>query len=277
MPLVHALVLGIVQGLAEFLPISSSGHLELVPWLFGWDDFGGDTQLENAFDVALHLGTMIGAVAYLWSDVKRYTAAGFAPVFTRRPLGRDGRIAWYLVLSAVPAGLLAVAFEGVLLKVAEEVWVIAVGLIVFALVMWVADHLGGQRTAETFGWRDALVMGCGQALALVPGVSRSGSTLSAARFVRFDRPSAARLAFLMSLPVIAGAGLVRGVEVVADGGVPADLIGGFIVGMVASAVTGWLAVWAVLSYVRTHSFNLFVVYRLVVGFGILALLATSFR
>lgn len=277
MPLVHALVLGIVQGLAEFLPISSSGHLELVPWLFGWDDFGDDAQLENAFDVALHLGTTIGAAAYLWSDVRRLTIAGLAPLFTRRPLGHDGRTAWYFVLSAVPAGILAIAFEPVLLDIAEQIWVIAVCLIVFGLVLLAIDRLGGTRRAETFGWRDALAMGTGQALALVPGVSRSGATIAAARLISFDRPSAARLAFLMSLPVIAGAAVVRGAEVVADGGVPSELVGGFIVGMVSSAVTGWLAVWWMLRFVRTHSFAPFVVYRVVVGLAVLGVLATSWR
>jgi undecaprenyl-diphosphatase len=275
-PIFHALVLGIAQGLSEFLPISSSAHLELIPWLFGWNDFGDDAALENAFDVALHLGTTIGAAAYLWGDVKRYTRAGLGPLFTRTPMGRDGRIAWLLLLTAVPAGVLALLFEDALLDIAETIWVIGVMLIVFGLVLWFCDRLPGRRRLEEFGLNDALVMGAGQAISLIPGASRSGTTISAGRVARFDRPSAARLAFLMSLPIIAGAGLVRGIELVRDG-LPGDMVGGFIVGAVASAVTGWLAVWGTLAWVRTRSFTPFVIYRIVLGVAVLALLATPYR
>jgi undecaprenyl-diphosphatase len=275
-PIIHALVLGIAQGLAEFLPISSSGLLELIPWLFGWDDFGGDAALENAFDVALHLGTTIGAAAYLWDDVVRYTKAGLGPLFTRRPMERDGRIAWFLLLSAVPAALAAVLFEDALLEIAETIWVIGVMLIVFGLVLWFCDRLPGRRPAEEFAWRDALAMGTGQAISLIPGASRSGTSISAGRLVRFDRPSAARLAFLMSLPIIAGAGLVRGIDVVRDG-LPEDMVGGFIVGAAASAVTGWVAVWGTLKWVRTRTFLPFVVYRVALGVFVLVLLATNYR
>jgi undecaprenyl-diphosphatase len=275
-PIIHALVLGIAQGLSEFLPISSSAHLELIPWLFGWDDFGDDAALENAFDVALHLGTTIGAAAYLWPDVKRYAAAGLKPLFTSTPLGRDGRIAWLLLLSALPAGLAALLFEDALLEIAETIWVIGVMLIVFGLVLWFCDRLPGTRPTKAFGWSDALAMGTGQAISLIPGASRSGTSISAGRLVRFDRPSAARLAFLMSLPIIAGAGLVRGIEVVQDG-LPGEMVGGFIVGAAASAVTGWLAVWATLTWVRTRSFTPFVIYRVALGVLVLALLASPYR
>lgn len=276
MPLLHALVLGIVQGLAEFLPISSSGHLELVPWLFGWDDFAGDEELENAFDVALHLGTTIGAVAYLWSDVRRYTVAGFSPLWTREPLGRDGKIAWFLVASAVPAAITGVLLEDALLGASDEIWLIAVLLIVFGLILLWADRLPGERVQDEFTIRDALLMGAGQAMALLPGVSRSGSTLTVGRVLGFDRTSGARLAFLMALPVIFGAGIYRGLDVVSTG-IPDELVGGFIVGFIASAVTGWIAVWGTLKFVRTRSFAPFVGYRVVVGLAVLGLLATNFR
>jgi len=275
-PILHALVLGIAQGLSEFLPISSSAHLELIPWLFGWDDFGDDAALENAFDVALHLGTTIGAAAYLWPDIRRYTIAGLKPIFTHTPMGCDGRIGWFILLSAVPAALLALLFEDALLEIAETIWVIGVMLIVFGLVLWFCDRLPGRRTTEEFRWNDALVMGAGQAISLIPGASRSGTTISAGRLVRFDRPSAARLAFLMSLPIIAGAGLVRGIDLVRDG-LPGDMVGGFIVGALASAITGWLAVWGTLKWVRTRSFTPFVIYRVVLGVAVLVVLATPYR
>ncbi|NOX31184.1 MAG: undecaprenyl-diphosphate phosphatase [Actinobacteria bacterium] len=276
MPLFHALVLGIVQGLAEFLPISSSGHLKLVPWLFGWDDFGGDRDLENAFDVSLHLGTTVGAVAYLWVDVRKYVTAAFSPLWTRDSLSHDGKIAWYIALSAVPAAFAGVLLEDALLGASNEIWLIATLLILFGLILFVADRLPGEREQDEFGMRDALLMGAAQAMALLPGVSRSGSTLTVARVLGFDRSSGARLAFLMALPVIAGAGLYRGINV-ASTGIPDELVGGFIVGIIASAVTGWFAVWGTLKFVRSRSFSPFVVYRVIVGLAVLGILASGFR
>ncbi|MCP3934062.1 MAG: undecaprenyl-diphosphate phosphatase [Actinomycetia bacterium] len=276
MSLFHALVLGVVQGLAEFLPISSSGHLELVPWLFGWDDFAGDDKLENAFDVSLHLGTTIGAIAYLWSDVKRYVGAGFGPLFRRDPLERDGKIAWFIALSAVPAVIAGVALEDALLGASDEIWLIAVLLIVFGVLLGLADRLPASRSQEDFTARDAILMGLGQACALLPGVSRSGSTLTVARGLGFDRSSGARLAFLMALPIIAGAGLYRGLDVMSTG-IPDELVGGFIVGFVASAVTGWVAVWGTLRFVRNRTFLPFVTYRIIVGASVLLILASGWR
>ena len=277
MPLLHALVLGIAQGLAEFLPISSSAHLELIPWLFGWNDFGDDAALENAFDVALHLGTTVGVIAYLWSDVVHYTTESVLAPLGGRGLSRDGRIGWFLLLSAVPAGVIALALEDVLLDLAEEIWLIAVMLILLGLVLAAADRLGGRRVLRQFGWRDALVMGSGQALALIPGVSRSGGSMTAGRLIGFERESVARISFLMSIPIIAGAAIVRGLQVVAGDGVPSELVGGFVVGVLASAVTGWVAVWFMLRWLRTRSFVPFVVYRCALGGFVLLLLATGVR
>jgi undecaprenyl-diphosphatase len=273
----HAIVLGITQGLSEFLPISSSGHLKIVPWLFGWDDFAGDDKLEQAFDVALHLGTLVGAVAYLWGDIVRYTAAGVGRLLRREPLGRDGRIAWYLVASAVPAALTGVLLEGVILDLSDRIGLIGVMLILFGFVLWWADRREGTRPLETFTFRDAMGMGLGQALALQPGVSRSGVTITVSRYLGFARDSGARLAFLMSLPVIAGAGLYRAASVAADGGVPSELVSGFIAGMIASAVTGWLAVWGMLRFVRHRTFLPFVIYRFVVGTLLIVLVIAGFR
>jgi undecaprenyl-diphosphatase len=275
-PIFHAIVLGIVQGLSEFLPISSSAHLELVPWLFGWDDFGSDEELENAFDVALHVGTMIGAVAYLWADVRRLTVAGIGNLVTRRPLGPDGRMAWLIVLAAVPAALVALTLEPLLLDLSDDIALIAVNLIVFGLVLFAADQLPSSRREAEFGMRDALLMGTGQALSLVPGVSRSGATITVGRWLRFDRSSAARIAFLMSLPTIAGAALIRGGELALDG-MPPGMAGAFAAGLVSSAVTGWFAVWFTLKLVRTRTFLPFVIYRCALGVAILLILASSFR
>jgi len=313
-PIIHAIVLGIVQGLSEFLPISSSGHLELVPWLFGWDDFAGRPELETTFDVALHLGTFAGAVAYFRADLVRLARGGLttlrppgrrrargadtrtsqgaastetsvapAPPGSPSPVGEaplpagDGRLAWLLLASAVPAALAGALFADAFAGIGETEWLVGLLLAIFGLVLLWADRLQGTRTADEFRLRDALTMGLAQALALQPGVSRSGVTITAARRLGFGRESAARLSFLMSLPIIAGAGLYEGVGLIGEGGIPAGFGAAFAAGMAASAVTGWLAVWGTLRLVRTRTFTPFVIYRVVVGVGVIALVATGLR
>ncbi|MDG2028000.1 MAG: undecaprenyl-diphosphate phosphatase [Acidimicrobiales bacterium] len=269
MEILHAIVLGIVQGLSEFLPISSSGHLELTRWLFGWDDLS--PEIETSFDVAVHLGTLLGAIAYLRRDVAKYIAAGMAPL-RRQPLTTDGRIAWFLVASAVPAGITGVLLKDQIADL-DSIVMIAVMLIVFGLLLLAADRLPERRSLDEFTLRDALLMGLGQALALQPGVSRSGATLTVSRFVGFERDAAARLVFLMSLPIIAGAGVFA----LADANIPSDFWPPFLYGMAASAITGWVAVWGTLKLVRSHTFRPFVTYRVIAGLAVLAILATNWR
>ena len=270
MSILHAIVLGITQGLSEFLPISSSGHLRLVPWLFGWDDFAGNESLEKTFDVALHFGTLVGAVAYFRADIVRYVKAGFSRSGRQTP---DGKIAWCIAVSAVPAALTGALFADLIEEKTGEIWLIATMLIVFGLVLWWADQRPGTRTVDDVRLRDALLMGAGQALALQPGVSRSGVTMSVGRFVGLGRDGAARFAFLMSLPIIAGALVYKAIDVSGEGGVPADFVAPFFWGIVASAVTGWLAVWGMLRLIKTRTFAPFVIYRVVVGVAVLALYA----
>ena len=209
MSVLHAILLGLVQGLTEFLPVSSSGHLALVPWLLGWDSFGGDDALENAFDVALHLGTLMGAVAYLRSDVARYGGAGMRWLRVRGPVGGDARVAWLLAATAVPAGLLGLLVLAVTEDLGDRTWLVAVCLIVFGVVMYLADRRPGTRGLHDLRLRDALLLGTAQGLAFQPGVSRAGVTLSVGRGLGLEREAATRLVFLMSLPVVAGAGLVK--------------------------------------------------------------------
>ena len=269
MEILHAIVLGIVQGLSEFLPISSSGHLELTRWLFGWDAL--DEDLETVFDVAVHLGTLVGAIAYLRRDVVMYVTAGFGPL-RGRPLGTEGKIAWFLVASAVPAGVAGVMLKDQITDF-DRIWMIAVMLIVFGLLLLLADRSPERKELEAFRLRDALAMGIGQALALQPGVSRSGATLTVSRFLGYERDAAARLVFLMSLPIIAGAGVFA----LADASIPSDFWPPFLWGMVASALTGYVAVWGTLKLVRSRTFAPFVVYRIVVGVAVLLILATGWR
>lgn len=268
MPILHAIVLGITQGLSEFLPISSSGHLRLVPWLLGWDDFAGQEHLQKTFDVALHLGTLVGALAYFWNDVVRYANAGLR----RGALSTlDGRIAWFLVASTVPAAITGALFADVIEERTGYIWLIATMLIVFGFVLAWADRAPGIRKVEQITLRDALVMGVGQAVALQPGVSRSGVTMTAGRLAGLGRDGAARFAFLMSLPITAGALIYKAADVAAEGGIPSYFVGPFVWGIVASGVTGWLAVWGTLQLIRTRTFTPFVVYRVLAGAFVLLL------
>ena len=273
MPLLHAILLGLVQGLTEFLPVSSSGHLALLPWLFGWDDFGGDGSLEAAFDVALHLGTLLGAVVYLRADVVRYVTAGTGWLVRRGPLAGDARTDMLLATTAVPTGFLGLVVVSTTGDLGDRTWLVAVCLIVFGIVMWVADRRPGQRGFEDLSFGEAVTLGIAQGLAFQPGVSRSGVTLSVARGMRLEREPAARLVFLMSLPVIAGAGLVSAIDL----SVPPGWWVPFLAGTAAAAVSGGLAVHLMLRLMTRVGLAAFAGYRVVVGLGVLGLLATSLR
>jgi undecaprenyl-diphosphatase len=269
-PILHAIVLGITQGLSEFLPISSSGHLILVPWLFGWDDFAGDPGLEKTFDVALHLGTLVGAVAYFRADVVRFARAALTPS------GRgttDRRLALLLVVATVPAAVTGAVLADQIEEHTGSIPLVALMLIVFGLVLGWVDRLPGTRPVEDVRLRDALIMGAGQALALQPGVSRSGVTMSAGRIAGLGRDGAVRFAFLMSLPVTAGALVFKAADVAAEGGIPDDFVAPFVWGIIASGISGWFAVSWMLRLVRTTTFRPFVVYRVVVGASVLLLYA----
>ncbi len=270
MPIFHAIVLGITQGLSEYLPISSSGHLILVPWLFGWDDFAGNESLEKAFDVALHLGTLVGAIAYFRRDLLRYLRAAFS----RRARGSaDQRLAWLLVAASVPAAVTGAILADTIEEHTGSIPLVATMLIVFGVVLWWIDRLPGTRPLEDVRLRDALIMGTGQALALQPGVSRSGVTMSAGRIAGLGRDGAARFAFLMSIPITSGALLFKWVDVNEEGGIPDDFVAPFLWGIVASGITGWFAVWWMLRIIKTHSFTPFVIYRVVAGVAVLVLYA----
>jgi undecaprenyl-diphosphatase len=277
MPIVHAIVLGILQGLTEFLPISSSGHLILVPELFGWDELTSNPDLEKTFDVALHIGTFVGAAWYFRHDLARYIAAAWHSLRARTIQTVDERMAWLLLLSALPAAAVGAALSGFIDDELGEPVLIGVMLIVGGAVLWWADSLPGVRPADGFRARDAVLMGAAQAVALQPGVSRSGITISMGRWLRFDRESATRLSFLMSLPIIAGAGLFQGVEVALDGGIERSLVAPFLWGMVAAGVSGFVAVAGLLRLLRTHSFTPFVIYRFIAGTAVIVIFATGAR
>lgn len=284
MPIIHAIILGLVQGFSEFLPISSSGHLQLVPWLFGWNDFASPA-VEQTFDVSLHLGTLAGAVAYFRKDLFRYARAVLSSTplsgakgdaVTQSEIRRDARFTWILLTSTLPAGIIGALFNNTFVRFGETEWLIGVLLVVFGLVLAWADRLGGSRSVESFSVRDAIVMGMSQSIALNPGVSRSGVTITAGRKLGFSRDAAARLSFLMSLPIIAGAIAFEGLDLLSEG-MPPGMAAAFAWGILASGLSGWLAVWGTLRLLRTRTFTPFVIYRVFAGLTVISLAASSLR
>lgn len=276
MPILHAIVLGLVQGLSEFLPISSSGHLLLVPWAFGWNDLD-DASIKKAFDVALHLGTLVAVVGYYRRDVVGYVRDGVLTVVRRdRATTPQGRMAWLLVMASVPAALVGVALETWIDDTLGKPWIIAVSLVAFGLVLAWADRRRGARTFDEISLRDAAVIGAAQVLALNPGTSRSGISMSAAMARGLDRAAAARFSFLLSIPVTAGAVVVKVGGLVSDG-IPDGLVAPMIVGVVTAGLSGWFAVWGLMRLIRTSSFDGFVAYRVLLGAGVLVALASGWR
>ena len=280
MPILHAIILGLVQGFSEFLPISSSGHLALVPWLFGWNDFADVTNgasIEKAFDTALHLGTLVAVLFYLRAELVGYVREGIRIVVSPQRADKQmGKRAWLFVASAIPAGIAgAIGQQWITDKLGTPV-LIAVSLVFFGLLLLWADRQQGTRDVDTFTRKDALLIGLAQVLALNPGTSRSGITITAARKFGFSRDAAARVSFLMSVPVIGGAVLFSLVKLVRDG-IPDGLIAPMIAGIIAAGVSGWVAMWGMIRILRTRNFNMFVMYRVAVGFGVLSIAASSWR
>jgi undecaprenyl-diphosphatase len=274
----QAFTLGVVQGATELLPISSSGHLILVPWAAGWRYLEEHPDFNKTFDVALHLGTLVAVILYFWGDVVRLVRAWFRSVGRRRISTDDERIAWYVAVATVPAAIAGAAGEDFIEKKLGNPWQIAILLAVFAVFLWLADRVAARRSIEDVGWKGAVGVGLAQCLALMPGVSRSGVTITAGRLLRLDRDQAARFSFLLLIPIVFGASVLKGIKDVAfGGGLPSGSAGPFVVGMLAAAVVGLVAIWALLGYVRRHTYSVFVVYRLALAAAILVVIAAGWR
>ena len=265
MTVFQAVILGLVQGLAEFLPISSSAHLVLAPWVFGWSDPG------LSFDVALHVGTLIAVLWYFRAEWVTLTRSAIALLRTRRADTEDKRRFLYLVVATVPAAIGGVLLEEYAETTFRSPALMAVTLMVMGVVLWAVDRYAVRdRPLSSLGLRDALLIGLAQVLALVPGVSRSGSTMTAGRALGFDRQSAAVFSFLMSMPVTAAAALLKVPDLLRTDGITATLVAG----VISAGVSSWLAIAVLLRYVSRHSFGVFAVYRLALGALILGLLAS---
>jgi undecaprenyl-diphosphatase len=274
----QALVLGVTQGLTEFLPISSSGHLILVPWLGDWHYLEQHEDFNKTFDVALHLGTLVAAVAYFRRDLWGLLRAWLRSVGARAIRNDEERLAWLIVVATIPAALAGAALEDFISKRLGDPWQIAILLAVFGILLLVADQSPQDRRMEDLGMRTAFLVGCAQAIALAPGVSRSGITITAGRFLRLSRDAAARFSFLLLVPIVLGAVVLKGTkDVLLGGGLPSGSAGPFIVGTLAAAVTGLVAIWALLGYVRQHTYLPFVIYRLVAAVLIVLAIASGWR
>lgn len=277
MSLLEALLLGIVQGLTEFLPISSSGHLILVPWLQDYRFLLEDDSFNKTYDVALHAGTLIAVVWYFRAELLRMLA-GFARTVRERGISDDvdERLAWVVIVATIPAVLVGAVGEDWIDSHLGEPWMISILLIAFGLILFHADRRPGEGTLDRVTLRHGVVVGFAQTLALSPGVSRSGVTITAGRYLGFDRDTAARISFLLLVPVTAGAVAFKGYQAVVEG-LPDGVVGPLIVGTIASAVSGYLAIAGLLRILRTRTYAPFVVYRLIAGAFCLLLIATGVR
>lgn len=272
----EALLLGVVQGLTEFLPISSSGHLILVPWLQDYTFLQQHEAFNKTFDVALHAGTLIAAIAYFRVEVVTLLR-GFWQAARQRAIRTDEqRLAVAIAIGTVPAVIAGGLGSSFIDEHLGEPWMIAIQLIVFGALLGYADRMPQRRRLDQTSLRDGWYIGLAQVLALAPGTSRSGITITAGRWLGLDRDSAARFSFLLLIPAVAGATLYKAASA-ANEGLPSGVAGPMVVGTIAAAVSGYLAISFLLRLVRTTSYRPFVLYRYVVGVGVLLIIATGLR
>jgi len=284
MPIYQAVVLAIVQGLTEFLPISSTAHLWLVPWLLKWKDPG------LTFDVALHAGTLLAVLAYFWRHWVEMVVLGFglgsgstapgvsvATHSAREDLRQNPRLLWYMAVATIPAALAGWRFEHAAEEQLRSPVIIGAALIVIGLFMWAGDWLGKrERDLGHVGFLDSFLVGVAQALAVIPGVSRSGVTMTAGLFRKMKRETAARFSFLLSTPIIAGAALKKGLEI-RHTGLPHEMRLPFLCGALVSALVGYLVIAVLIRYLERRTFKVFVVYRIALGVIVLLLGWGSFH
>jgi undecaprenyl-diphosphatase len=267
--LLKAVILGVIQGLTEFLPISSSAHLRIFPELFGWGDPGA------AFTAVIQIGTELAVLIYFRKDIWRIGGAWVRSLFRPEYRGTlDSRTGWYIIVGSLPIVVLGVLLKDVIERDFRNLWIVGTTLIVMGVVLGIADRIGRtDRTLARLTMRDAVLMGLAQALALIPGVSRSGATISMGRFLGFDREAATRFAFLLAIPAVVGAGLFELKEI--PHGHNDFGWGPTITATVVSFIVGYAAIAWLLRYVSTRSYLPFVIYRILLGSGTLILLGAG--
>lgn len=272
MSLIEAIVLGLVQGLTEFIPISSTGHLKLVPELLGWGDPG------PAISAVIQFGTILAVIIYFFADIVRLTRGFFRGLMTRKLFeDPDSREAWYVIFATIPIVIVGVLLKDLIEGVFRSTWVVTFQLVFIAILMQVAEAYAkrrGFRPREDFNAKDAWIIGAGQCIALIPGSSRSGSTIMTALFRRVPHDYAARFSFVMSIPAITAAGVFQMFdakdELAAIGTTP------ILVGIVVAFLSGWASIWFLLRYLRTHTTHVFIYYRYVVGAILAIMLVTGY-
>jgi undecaprenyl-diphosphatase len=269
MPIYQAVVLAIVQALTEFLPISSTAHLVLIPWLFGWKDAG------LTFDVALHAGTLVAVIIYFFRDWVQIIGQGFGLNIGVDPDIRQNRnLLWLLAVASIPIGIVGYLFD----KQADTTWrqpyVIGTMLILVGIVLWMAEKRRvGSKSMSTIQWSDGIAVGLAQAVSVIPGTSRSGATISAGLFRNMNRETAARFSFLLSTPAIAAAVAKKAWDIHKEGGIPPDMKAPIVVGIIVSGLLGAIVIAFFLRYLRHSSLMPFVYYRIVFGIIVIALAA----
>lgn len=265
----QAVLLGVLQGLTEFLPISSSAHLRIVPEALGWGDPGA------AFTAVVQIGTEVAVLLYFWRDLWRIGTAWVRSLVVREQRSNpDARLGWFIIVGSLPIVVLGVLFKDQIETSARNLWLVATMLIVFGVVLGVADRVGSHRyPISHLGWRDAVLFGGAQALALVPGVSRSGATISMGLVLGYTREAAARYAFLLAIPAVVGAGLFNLPEI--PGGDNAYGPGPTLLATITAFVVGYATIAWLLRWVSTRSYLPFVVYRIALGSLVMVGLATG--
>ncbi len=267
MSLLQVVILAVVQGFTEFLPISSSAHLALAPWLLGWPDQG------LVFDIALHFGTLAAVLIYFFRDWLQIIAQGFGLYYgPDEDLRRKPKLLWLLAAASVPVGIVGLKFQDQVETTLRNPFTIGGMLIGVGLVMGLADRLGRRvKQIGEVSVADGLIIGLAQALAVVPGTSRSGITITAGLFRNIDREAAARFSFLLSTPAIGGAALKAYLDLMEAGGIPPGMYVPFALGILVSAVTGLVVIRYFLRFLRRHTLRFFVAYRIIFGIIVIAL------
>ena len=265
----QAIVLGLIQGLTEFLPISSSAHLRILPEVFGWGDPGA------AFTAVIQIGTELAVLLFFWRDIWRIASTWLKSLVKPEYRGHlDARMGWFIIFGSVPIVVLGILLKDTIEQDFRSLWLIGTTLVVGGIVLGIADRVGRtDKTLKQLSLRDAVLMGVAQAFALIPGVSRSGATLSMGRFLGYERETATRYAFLLAIPAVIGAGVFE-LKDVPNG----DNLYGWgptILATVVSFIVGYAAIAWLLRYVSTHSYTPFVLYRIVLGAATLLLVATG--
>jgi undecaprenyl-diphosphatase len=278
MNLLQAIVLGIVQGLTEFLPVSSTAHLRIVPALFGWHFYGGTSNAGNdpgaPFTAIVQLGTTLAIVLYFWRELLQVTLAWFRGIVDKSVRSTlEYKLGWYLILATVPVGVFGLIFSDQITTGARNLWLIAVTLIALALVLFAAEKVGRRdREEEQLNTTDAVFVGTAQALALIPGASRSGTTITAGLFRGLTREAAARFSFLLSIPAVVLSGGYEAIKPGKGGSPGAGLTG---VAVVFAFIVGLASIHWLMKWLSNHTTYIFIYYRIAMGGLLIVLLATG--